>query len=181
MSLGELREAALIATIIDGVGKAGRFCGETLLQKSTFFLKELFGLPLSPKFRLYHFGPFSFDFRDQLVSMEADDVVRIRPHEYGATYVTGERYAMLQRQFPTMLADYGKQIDFIIRELAPRGVKELEALATALYVTKAHPEASVEVRAKELNTIKPHVDIGRARTSVSKIDEWLEMARGLAA
>jgi hypothetical protein len=38
MSLGELREAAIIAAIIDRVGKSGRFCGETMVQKSVFFL-----------------------------------------------------------------------------------------------------------------------------------------------
>ncbi|HXH41501.1 MAG TPA: hypothetical protein VNN08_22930 [Thermoanaerobaculia bacterium] len=64
MSLGELREAAIIATIIDRVGMANRFCGETLLQKSAFFLKDLFGIPLAPV-PLCHYGPFSFDLRDQ--------------------------------------------------------------------------------------------------------------------
>jgi uncharacterized protein YwgA len=181
MSLGELREAAIIATIIDRVAQANRFCGETLLQKSTFFLKELFGIPLAPRFRLYHYGPFSFDLRDQLRSMEADDVVRIRPHEFGATYVVGDRYSMLQRQFPKTLARYEKQIDFIIRELSPHGVKELEALATALYVTKTSADASIDARASKLNTIKPHVDMARARTSVTKIDEWIQMAGEVAA
>jgi uncharacterized protein YwgA len=174
MSLGELREAAIIATIIDRVSGASRFCGETFLQKSAFFLKELFGIPLSPKFRLYHYGPFSFDLRDQLRSMEADDVVRIRAHEFGATYVVGDRYSMLQRQFPKTLAEHERQIDFIVRELSPKGVKDLEALATALYVAKAHPGASVGARAKELHSIKPHVDMERARASVAKVDEWIE-------
>jgi uncharacterized protein YwgA len=181
MSLGELREAAVIATIIDRVSAASRFCGETFLQKSAFFLKELFGIPLTPKFRLYHYGPFSFDLRDQLRSMEADDVVRIRPHEFGATYVVGDRYSMLQRQFPKTLLEYEKQIDFVIRELSPKGVKDLEALATALYVVKARPGTSADVRAKELHTIKPHVDMERARASVAKVDEWMEMAGGARA
>ncbi len=173
MSLGELREAAIIAAIVDRVSSAKRFCGETFLQKSAFFLKELFGIPLSPEFRLYHYGPFSFDLRDQLRSMEADDVIRIRPHEFGAMYVVGDRYAMLQRQFPKTLAKYEEQIDFVVRELSSKGVKDLEALATALYVAKAHPGTSVGVRAKELHAIKPHVDMERARTSVTKVDEWI--------
>ncbi|HEX6096291.1 MAG TPA: hypothetical protein VF432_08210 [Thermoanaerobaculia bacterium] len=176
MSLGELREAAVIATIVDRVSGAGRFCGETFLQKSAFFLKELFGVPLTPTYRLYHYGPFSFDLRDQLRSMEADDVVRIRPHEFGATYVVGDRYSMLQRQFPKTLAEYEQQIDFVVRELSPKGVKDLEALATALYVAKVHAGASADVRAKELHTIKPHVDMDRARASVAKVDEWFELA-----
>jgi uncharacterized protein YwgA len=173
MSLGELREAAVIAAIIDRVTAANRFCGETFLQKSAFFLKELFGIPLSAKFRLYHYGPFSFDLRDQLRSMEADDVVRIRPHELGATYVAGDRYAMLQRQFPKTLAKYVEQIDFVVREISSKGVKDLEALATALYVAKTNDGSSVDVRAKELHTIKPHVDMERARASIAKVDEWI--------
>jgi hypothetical protein len=173
MSLGELREAAIIATIIDRVARADRFCGETFLQKSVFFLKELFGLPLAPQFHLYHYGPFSFDLRDQLRSMEADDVVRIRPHEFGATYVVGDRYSMLQRQFPKTLVQYAAQIDFIVRELSSKGVKDLEALATALYVTKTHTGATVDARATELHAIKPHVDMSRARASVTKVDEWI--------
>jgi uncharacterized protein YwgA len=173
MSLGELREAAIIAAVVDRVSSANRFCGETLLQKSAFFLKELFGIQLSPKFRLYHYGPFSFDLRDQLRSMEADDVVRIRPHEFGATYVVGDRYSMLQRQFPKTLVEYATPIDFVARELALKGVKDLEALATALYVAKAKPGASIDVRAKELHAIKPHVDMERARANVAKVDEWI--------
>jgi hypothetical protein len=83
---------------------------------------------------------------------------------------------MLQKQFPKTLAKYEKQIDFIFRELSIKGVKELEALATALYVTKANPEASVETRAKELNAIKNHVDMERARASVAQVDEWIAAA-----
>ena len=100
----------------------------------------------------------------------------IRPHELGATYVVGDRYSMLQRQFPKTLAEYEQQIDFVVRELSPKGVKDLEALATALYVAKVHAGASADVRAKELHTIKPHVDMDRARASVAKVDEWFELA-----
>ena len=80
---------------------------------------------------------------------------------------------MLQRQFPKTLTEYEEQIDFLVRELSPKGVKDLEALATALYVAKAHAGASIDVRAKELHTIKPHVDMERARASVAKVDEWI--------
>jgi uncharacterized protein YwgA len=85
MSLGELREAAVIATLIDRVNRTGRFCGETLVQKSVFFLKELFGVPVSAAFQLCYYGPFSFDLREQLQGMQADDFVKVKPHQFGAT------------------------------------------------------------------------------------------------
>jgi uncharacterized protein YwgA len=174
MSLGELREAAIIATLIDRVAATGRFCGETLVQKSVFFLKELFHVPLSAGFQLYYYGPFSFELRDQLQGMQADDFVKVKPHQYGAMFVASERYVLLQRQFPKTIEKYGREIQFVTEQLATRGVGQLEPLATALFLTREHPEASVEDRARELNVIKPHVDLPLAIQSVKQIDTWIE-------
>lgn len=174
MSLGELREAALIATLIDRVAATGRFCGETLVQKSVFFLKELFGVPLSADFRLYYYGPFSFDLRDQLQGMQADDFVKVKPHQYGAMFVAGERYGLLQRQFPKTIGKYEEEIRFVVDHLATRGVGQLEPLATALFLTRKHPGAGVDDRARELHAVKPHVDLPVAIQSVKQIDAWIE-------
>jgi uncharacterized protein YwgA len=174
MSLGELREAAVIATLIDRVAATGRFCGETLIQKSVFFLKELFSVPVSDGFRLYYYGPFSFELRDRLQGMQADDFVKVKPHQYGATFVPSERYALLQRQFPKTIEKYGREIQFVVEQLATRGVGELEPLATALFITRTHADGSVEERARELNAVKPHVDLPVAIQSVKQIDAWIE-------
>lgn len=173
MSLGELREAAVIATLIDRVAHTGRFCGETLVQKSVFFLKELFHVPISAAFQLYYYGPFSFDLREQLQGMQADDFVKVKPHQFGATFVPSERYALLQRQFPKTIERNHRGIEFVVQQLATRGVGQLEPLATALFLTREHPGDSVEVRAQKLNTVKPHVELPVAIQSVRQIDEWI--------
>jgi hypothetical protein len=129
---------------------------------------------VSPEFQLYYYGPFSFDLRDRLQGMQADDLVKVKPHQYGATFVPSERYPLLQRQFPKTIATYGREIQFVVDELATRGVGELEPLATALYLTREHLGASVEQRARELNTVKPHVDLPVAVQSVTQIDRWIE-------
>jgi uncharacterized protein YwgA len=173
MSLGELREAAVIATLIDHIERTGRFCGETLVQKSVFFLKELFGVPVAARFQLYYYGPFSFDLREQLQTMQADDIVKVKPHQFGATFVPSERYELLRRQFPKTIEKYTREIDFVVRHLATRGVGELEPLATALFLTREHPDATAEERACELNAVKPHVDLPVATQSVRQIDAWI--------
>jgi len=173
MSLGELREAAVIATLIDRIAGTGRFCGETMVQKSVFFLKELFHVPVSAAFQLYYYGPFSFDLRDQLQGMQADDFVKVKPHQFGATFVPGERYALLQRQFPKTIAKHERALGFVAQELAKRGVGQLEPLATALFLTRQHPAGSVDERARELHAVKPHVDLPVAIQSVRQIDEWI--------
>jgi hypothetical protein len=65
-------------------------------------------------------------------------------------------------------------MQFIVEQLATRGVGQLEPLATALFVTREHPAASVEDRARELNAVKPHVDLPVAIQSVKQIDGWIE-------
>lgn len=172
MSLGELREAAILATIVDRVRTAGHFCGETLLQKATLFLKDVFDIPFETSYRLYHYGPFSFDLREKLQSMEADDIVKIEAHEYGATFGVSSRYGMLQRQFPVTLKRYDQAIDFVVRELAPLGVKKLEPLATALLIAGQDPKATIEDRVTRLREVKPHVDAAEARWAVEQVDAW---------
>lgn len=174
MSLSELQEAAVIATLIDRVAATGRFCGETLIQKSVFFLKELFRVPVSDRFQLYYYGPFSFDLSDRLQGMQADDFVKVKPHQYGATFAASERYALLQREFPETIEQYGHEMQFVVEQLATRGVGQLEPLATALFLTREHPDSSIDERARELNAVKPHVDLPVAIQSVKQIDGWIE-------
>jgi len=173
MSLAELREAAVLGRVVERVAEKQSFCGETLLQKSAYFLKELLGVPLSTPFRIYYYGPYSFDLHDRLNWMEALDVVRTEPHEWGAAYKVGNRYAMLQRQFSKTLARYDPAIDWVVRELAPMTVKQLEPVATALFLTRQSPRASVESRAEQLHAIKPHVSVGAAMVAIRKVDQWL--------
>jgi hypothetical protein len=173
MTVDELRDSAILGKIVERVDAKGLFCGETLLQKSAYFLKEMFGAPISAPFRIYYYGPFSFDLRDTLGTMEALEVVQTAPHEWGATYKVGKRYPQLQRQFHRTLERLEPNIDWVQRELAPLGVKELEPLATALFLRREKPEASVDDLAGRLHEIKPHVSVGAARRAIEKVEGWI--------
>lgn len=173
MSTDDLREAAILSRLIARVREQKAFCGETLLQKSAYFLKELFGAPITAPFRIYYYGPFSFDLRERLTSMEAIDVIRTEPHEWGATYKTGDRYPMLEKQFARTLEKFTPAIDWVVREFSPLTVKQLEPLATALFLTRDNHGANVDSRAEELHRIKPHVSIDEAKRAVTKVDAWI--------
>lgn len=154
MSTEHYRQAAILAALVDSICSANHSCGETLLQKSAYFMKELFDVALSDPFRIHYYGPFSFQLRDRLASMEADDIVRARPRELGVTYETGDRYSQLQWRFQGDIAAAAAAISFVTDRLAPLGVKQLEPLATALFVTREASDATVEDRAKRLCEIK---------------------------
>jgi hypothetical protein len=173
MSTEYLKQAAILATFIDTVRTMGKSCGETLLQKAAYVMKELFDAPLSDEFRIHYYGPFSFQLRDRLASMEADDIIRVSPRERGVTYDIGDRFAQLRQRFPNTIATHSRAIEFAAQELGSLGVKQLEPLATALFVTRQYPRASAPERAAKLIEIKPHVKLAEATAAIEKIEGWL--------
>jgi len=173
MSMEYLKQAAILGAFVEKVRAADHACGETLLQKAAFVMKELFGVPLSDEFRIHYYGPFSFQLRDRLSLLEADEFLRVSPRDLGVTYDTGERFSQLREQFPRTIARYQHAIDFAASHLGSLGVKELEPLTTALFVTRQQPNAETGARAVKLMEIKPHVKPAEARAAIAKVDGWI--------
>lgn len=178
MSSDHYRQAAILAAFVEKVRSAGLACGETLLQKGAFVMKELFGVPLSDEFRIHYYGPFSFQLRERLASMEADDIVRVRPRDKGVTYEVGDRFEQLRSRYADAIEEAQPAIAFATERLARLGVKQLEPLATALFVTREATETSVEERVQRLREIKQHIDEPSARKAVATVDEWMADAGG---
>lgn len=157
----------------------GSWCGETHIQKATFFLQELLGVDAGFEFILYRHGPFSFELRDELSSMQADGLLEltIRREGYGPTYVpTSFSEAYLER-FPKTTARYIKQIDFVSDELSDKGVAELERLATALFVAHREGVSDVEQRAERLVELKPHISSTDALSASEQVDRLIRKSR----
>jgi hypothetical protein len=178
MSSDHYRQAAILAAFVEQVRSAGLACGETLLQKAAFVMKELFGVPLSDEFRIHYYGPFSFQLRERLASMEADDIVRVRPRDMGVTYDLGDRFEQLRSRYASAIEEAQPAIAFATERLARLGVKQLEPLATALFVAREHAGESVDARVQRLREIKQHIDEPSARRAVTSVDEWLAEVHG---
>jgi len=173
MSTEYLKQAAILGAFVEKVRATGHACGETLLQKAAFVMKELFGVPLSDEFRIHYYGPFSFQLRDRLSLLEAEEFLRVSPRDLGVTYDIGERFSQLREQFPHTIARYQRAIDFAASQLGSLSVKELEPLTTALFVTRQQPEDEAILRATKLMQIKPHVKPSEAHAAIAKVDGWL--------
>lgn len=173
MSTEYFKQAAILGAFVEKVRATGRACGETLLQKASFVMKELFGVPLSDEFRIHYYGPFSFQLRDRLSLLEAENFLRVSPRDLGVTYDVGERFAQLREQFPQTLTKWESAIDFAASELGSLRVKELEPLTTALFVTRQQPDANASARAAKLIELKPHVEPAEARAAIAKVDGWI--------
>ena len=80
--MNRLQRAAVLTALADELRKRGSWCGETHLQKATYFLQSLLGVPLGYEFILYKHGPYSFDLHDELTALCTDQLLELRPQPY---------------------------------------------------------------------------------------------------
>jgi hypothetical protein len=181
--MDRLQKAALITRLVQALQARGSWCGETHIQKATYFLQELLQVPLGLQFILYRHGPFSFDLRGDLTGLRADELLRLEPQPppYGPKFVATERADYIQKIYSQTVARYRLQIDLVATRLGPQRVTALERLATGLFVTRdAAAGATVEARAEALHGLKPHVSPEEARAAIHELDEIIRQADALA-
>ena len=151
--------------------KNGSWAGETHVQKATYFLQELLGVPTAFEFVLYKHGPFSFDLRESLNEMEAERLIELKEQRYpfGPKIAEGQAAPRLRASAPSA-QNFEKQIAFISHELSNAGVAELERIAMALFVTLDSAIKPAD-RAQKLVELKPHVTLPEAKTAFTKLEE----------
>jgi uncharacterized protein YwgA len=166
-----LQKAAVLTRLLDRLRAKESWGGETHIQKAAYFLQTLLGVPLGFEFVLYRYGPFSFDLRDELTALRADDLLGLEIRApYGPRLITTEQGRTWQGRFPKTLGRYGDAIDFVAQTLGDEDVAGLEKVATALYVTTNWDESDVEARAARLRELKPHIPLDAAREAVRRLD-----------
>src|SRR5260370_37673794 len=170
----ELQKAALLAALADKLLEQGSWCGETHLQKGTYFLQELLQVPMEFKFILYKHGPFSFDLRDELTAMRADALLELhlQPGPYGPSLIPTPTSKEMRARYAVTLGRYERQLDFAARKLGNKRVAELERLGTAHFV-KHHDKAArtAEELAKRIHQLKPHVSVDQALSAIRALED----------
>jgi uncharacterized protein YwgA len=170
--VNHLNRTAVLIDLADQLRKQGSWCGETHIQKATYFLQELLNVPTGFDFMLYKHGPFSFDLRDVLMSLRADGFLRLVPqYQYGPSYAPTDQGVEFRDRYPKTLQKYQKKIAFVARHLGNKNVSELERIATALFVTLQSGHESVRDRANAIIELKPHIDFDSAKAAVIEVDE----------
>jgi len=173
-----LQKIALLTRLVGRLQEQGSWCGETHIQKSTLFLQDLFGISLNFEFIIYKHGPFSFDLREELTSLLADELLKIKPEwPYGAHYLPTDRCETIQSLFRESLKMQDKGIAFIAQQLGRCGVAELERIGTAFYIQHRTASESPQDLVKQLRELKPHIDQSDAITAVERVNQIINEAR----
>jgi len=173
--MNRLKQDALLSELADQLNRLGSWCGETHMQKATYFLQGLRKVPLGFDFILYKHGPFSFDLRDELTSMRADGFLELHAQgQYGPSLVPTRRSTELRQDYPKTLKKYEADIEFVCDALGNQNVAELEKLATALYVYFQRESSSQKVRAKILHDLKSHISLSDSLDAVKQVDTLIQ-------
>jgi uncharacterized protein YwgA len=170
-----LQKAAVISELADRLREHGSWSGETHLQKAAYFLQELLRVPLGYDFVLYRYGPFSFELRNELMEMRADGLLEQRPAPpYGPSLIPTEASAESRAKFPKTLSRHRRSIEFVASALGSKGVTDLEAIATALYVHEKEGIRSPEALQRRVIDVKPHLSKEQAESGATELLEILE-------
>jgi uncharacterized protein YwgA len=176
--MDRLQKAAVLTRLMEQMRLKGSWSGETHVQKATLFLQNLMGVPLGFDFIIYKHGPFSFDLRDELTSLRADELIKLEPQfGYGPRIATTDQSKYIQGLYSKTLEKYDDAISFVTAKLGSKGVADLERLATALYVTRRSTDvSSIDERAAKLTQLKPHIAPDEAVAAVREVDQIIAQA-----
>ncbi|MDE0330822.1 MAG: hypothetical protein OXL41_03055 [Nitrospinae bacterium] len=160
--------AAVLLSLVEKLRDGDSWCGETHVQKGTYFLQDLLGVPLEYDFILYKHGPFSFDLRDEISWMRAKDLLKLQPQPwpYGPKLIPGDNAELLMETYLKPIERYTDRVQKIADEFADMGVTALERYATAYYVSKNHEEVGDGDIAVKIVELKPHISLGEAQEAV---------------
>jgi hypothetical protein len=182
--MDRLQRAAILTELADQLRREGSWCGHTHMQKATYFLQDLLGVPTGYEFILYKHGPYSFDLSEEMTALRADYLIEFdhRSPGYGPGLVPTRTSAELRSRHPVTLERYAREIGFVARAFGSRGVTDLEKLATALYVTRENGGThGADDRARRLVELKSHVPLDQALNAVREFDRISREATDLAS
>lgn len=179
--MNRLRRVAIVTELIDRLRENGSWCGETHIQKATFFLQELLAVDLEYDFIMYRYGPFSFTLRSELTEMKADGLLDLRHAQpYGPIHFTTESSLAVRERFPKTLASVSGKISAVAERLGGKDVADLEGFATALFVWRNEDADSIEKISSAVQRHKPRLGEERAEAAARRFLKFVEDVRSIA-
>ena len=159
-------QEAFVVALVDALTRRG-WAGRTHVHKTVFRLQRAEALDLGFEFVIYHYGPYSFELDEMLRDLRSAAALEVVPDTtgYGAHYAHGPRAAAYLSGYESEVGKARTAIDRVASEWGPRNVRDLERVATALYVV-SHGEMDDATAVGELRRVKPHFSEAELREAV---------------
>lgn len=150
------KDNAILMNLINTLQRQGSWTGETKLQRISYFLKHLMGVPLDFDFILYKHGMFSFGLQTELNILYGYKLLDLETiHPYSPKFVVSDVGEVFLKKFPKTTAKYEKQIDFLVDELGKMAVEGLSSRSIVHYITSKNLTLDQKGRTKKLMELKP--------------------------
>ena len=170
--MGASVNLAILVDLVSQLRTVDNWCGETHVQKTVYFLQTAGQVDFGYSFVLYKHGPYSFDLNLDISRLLGRRMLKQEPSRppYGPRLRATTSMSIHVAHNREAICRHSKDVARIVRFVGRRGAAELERLSTAMYVTERHGEESIEVRAKRINELKPHVSVELATEALKELD-----------
>ena len=130
-------------------------------------------------FRMHIYGPFSSDLNHETAALSLGGVIHAEPDPdgFGERYSIGGEHVGNARERGGIRKETIEAFDVLARWLAPKRVRELEAISTIEFITRLRPEADDEKIIERMDAIKPHLRRGEVESALSELREYRERVR----
>jgi uncharacterized protein YwgA len=166
--------AAWIIAAADALNQHGSWTGRVHLHKH-LFIAQVLGLADPPfKFVLYDYGPYSFELDEQIVDLELfGQLLRSYPQPgYGPKYEP----SLQGRNSAQLRPEEQEALERVASELGRRSSKDLELIATCLWMKKRENKSDNTAVVSAVHEVKPRYsepEITNALREAEKLEESL--------
>lgn len=150
----EARHRAILYELVSRLGDTGKIKA----QKLVYFLQELLGTPLSYRFRMHHYGPFSEELDTDLSVMKGLGYFDIKPDPDGYGYHLTVR-SEADPEWRTAAIQYSKDIRQVIETFGVLDAASLELNATVHFVNQLAKSASKDTVVNTVSALKPRFPV----------------------
>jgi len=146
---------------------------KTALQKLIFLLQELFGIKCDYRFDFYIYGPYCPDIEIDLSLVESWGGIKILPVDYGYNITIGENNEAIRAKARDFLSrtEVRDAIENLVTEFGNLKARELELLATIVYITREKKSISKDDILKIVKSLKPKFTSEEIMQSINKLQE----------
>jgi len=167
----EGQKLRLLVSVVQMLNEAGSWTGRMHIHKLLYFAQELLGLESDYEFVLYQRGPYSFDLDADIRSLRSIGAVDITPKPpYGPSYSVTDLGTVLGKRAPVTEQMVAK-LRALASELGPKQARDLELLATTLYVLKEETPESDKATVERVLSLKPQFPEDEAENALQQMKQ----------
>ncbi len=144
-----MKKNDLILYVVKKLNEVGSWTGNTHIQKIIYLTQSVCNLKLY-NFVLYHYGPYSFDLREDLDFLAISGYLNREADELGYHYKVNTNFEL------SIPVEIQEKVDKITKIFGKAPTALLELITTVDYIIRKFPEKGDREIIETVKKIKPH-------------------------